>query len=306
MQAPRIAVLGAGTMGAGIAQAAALAGSPVRLRDVSPEFLQRGLDAIVQSLAKGVEKGKVPAEAAAAARARVQPTTDLAAAVADADVVIEAVPESLDLKRRVFADAEAAAPETAVLASNTSSLSITAIAAGLKEPSRVVGMHFFNPVPVMKLVEVVRGRESSTRAVERVVDLARAMGKEPIVVRDSPGFATSRLGVAIGLEAIRMVEEAVASPDDIDKAMTLGYNHPMGPLRLTDLVGLDVRLAIAEHLAREIGPRFEPPRLLRDMVAAGSLGQKTGRGFYEWAKPPSQAARERSSPSPPPVRSGNG
>jgi 3-hydroxybutyryl-CoA dehydrogenase len=278
----KVAVLGAGTMGHGIAQVAALAGADVRLRDVDDAAVARGLAGIRASLAKAVEKQKATREQADAALARIQATTDLAAAVRDADLVVEAVPEKLDLKRAVFAEVARHARADAVLASNTSSLGIGDIAAGLPHPERVVGMHFFNPVPVMKLVEVVHARSTSEGTTRRVADVAKAWGKEAILVRDSPGFATSRLGVAIGLEAIRMLEEGVASAEDVDKAMTLGYNHPMGPLRLTDLVGLDVRLHIAEHLARTLGPRFEPPALLRAMVKEGKLGQKSGRGFYAW------------------------
>jgi 3-hydroxybutyryl-CoA dehydrogenase len=278
----RAAVLGAGTMGQGIAQVCAQAGLQVRLFDVAPAALERGLKGIDDFLAKGVAKGKLSSEDAAATRARVSGATALGAACAGADVVIEAAPERLELKRSLFVEAAAAAPAGALLASNTSSLAIGAIAAGVPAPERLVGMHFFNPVPLMSLLEVVRGPASSQAAVDAAVALGRRLGKEPIVVRDAPGFASSRLGVAIGLEAIRMVEEGVASAADIDKAMELGYRHPMGPLRLTDLVGLDVRLGIAEYLARELGPRFEPPRLLREMVAAGKLGKKSGAGFYRW------------------------
>ena len=281
----RVAVLGAGTMGHGIAQVAALAGSDVTLRDVDEASLERGVAGIRRSLDKAVEKGKATAEAAKEALGRIRTTTDLVAAVEKADLVVEAVPERLDLKRAVFADVARSAPRDAILATNTSSIPIGAIAEALppQERARLVGMHFFNPVPVMKLVEVVRGADTSPAVVASVVALAARMGKETIVVRDSPGFATSRLGVALGLEAIRMLEEDVASAEDIDKAMTLGYAHPMGPLRLTDLVGLDVRLHIAEGLAKSLGPRFEAPALMRRMVAQGRLGQKSGQGFYEWA-----------------------
>jgi len=200
--------------------------------------------------------------------------------------VIEAIPESLDLKRTVFGKLAAAARPDVLLASNTSSLSITRIAEVVKGPERVVGMHFFNPPPVMKLLEVVRGERTSPATVELAVGLGRRFDKEPIVVKDSPGFASSRLGVCLGLEAIRMVEEGVASPEDIDKAMELGYRHPMGPLRLTDLVGLDVRLAIGDALCKELGTdRFRPPELMRRMVREGKLGQKSGQGFYRWDKP---------------------
>lgn len=280
----RIAVLGAGTMGHGIAQTAAVAGCDVVLRDVNDAAVEKGLLGVKRGLDKAVEKGKSTPEAAKAALARVHATTDLASAVERADVVIEAVPERVDLKRSVFDEVRRSAPASAVLATNTSSLPIASIAEALPvaERGRLVGMHFFNPVPLMKLVEIVRSEWTSDESTARVVALAQTMGKETIVVRDSPGFATSRLGLAIGLEAIRMVEENVASVEDIDKAMTLGYNHPMGPLRLTDLVGLDVRLHIADGLAKTLGPRFEPPSLLRKMVVEGRLGQKSGQGFYRW------------------------
>ncbi|HLE96038.1 MAG TPA: 3-hydroxyacyl-CoA dehydrogenase family protein, partial [Candidatus Thermoplasmatota archaeon] len=243
---------------------------------------EAGLARVRSNLVKGVEKGKVTTAERDAVLARLRGTTDLAAAVRDADLVVEAVPERLDLKRAVFRETDAAAPRRAILATNTSSLPVSEIAACTTRPERVLGLHFFNPPHLMKLLEVVTHAGLDAAVLEAAVAFARAAGKEPIVVKDAPGFATSRLGVAIGLEAIRMLEEGVASAEDIDKAMTLGYNHPMGPLRLTDLVGLDVRLGIAEHLARTLGPRFEPPALLRQMVKEGRLGQKTGRGFYTW------------------------
>jgi len=279
-----VAVLGAGTMGHGIAQVAALAGCEVMLRDVDDAAVAKGMQGIRRSLEKAVEKGKATKQAASEALGRVKPTTDLEAALRKADLVVEAVPERMELKRQVFADALRMAPPHAILASNTSSLPIGEIAASLPTQARhrVVGLHFFNPVPIMKLVEVVRAPATSPEVVDAAVALAARLGKEAIVVRDAPGFATSRLGVALGLEAIRMLEEEVASAEDIDKAMTLGYNHPMGPLRLTDLVGLDVRLHIAEGLSRSLGARFEPPALLRRMVAEGRLGQKSGQGFYKW------------------------
>jgi 3-hydroxybutyryl-CoA dehydrogenase len=281
---PRVTVLGAGTMGAGIAQVCAQAGSQVVLRDVRDDLVARGIATIRGFLDKGVEKGKVDAGQRAATLARLTTATDLAAAVEAADLVVEAVPEQLDLKRRVFAEVAAACRRDAVLATNTSSLSLQRIFEGLPGPERCVGMHFFNPVPIMALLEIVRPAAAADAVLERVRGYAVEIGKEPIVVRDSPGFATSRLGVCIGLEAIRMVEAEVASPADIDKAMELGYRHPMGPLRLTDLVGLDVRLAIADYLRQELdSPVFEAPRLLREMVAAGRLGKKSGQGFYDWS-----------------------
>jgi 3-hydroxybutyryl-CoA dehydrogenase len=278
----RAAVLGSGTMGHGIAQVLAAAGIEVRLYDVAEELLDKGLARIRKNLDKGVEKGKVGAETRDAALALLSGTTELEAAVDGVDVVVEAVPERLDLKRELFERLGAALGPEVLLATNTSSLPITAIASAARHPERVTGMHFFNPVHIMKLVEVVEAEASSEEAVALGLALARRMGKEPIRVKDSPGFASSRLGLVIGLEAIRMVEAGVASAEDIDKAMTLGYGFPMGPLRLTDLVGLDVRLSIAEYLAEEIGPHFAPPALLREKVERGELGKKSGRGFYAW------------------------
>ncbi len=276
------AVLGAGTMGHGIAQVCAQAGMEVRLYDISEEALERGLAGIAASLERLVRKGRLEAERAQEIRAAVRPEVELREACRDAALVVEAVPESLELKQRVFRQVEAVAPADALLASNTSSLSVAAIGSALAHPERFLGLHFFNPVPVMPLLEIVRGGETADETVAVARDLARRLGKEPIVVRDAPGFASSRLGIALAMEAIRMVEEGVASPEAIDRAMELGYRHPMGPLRLTDLVGLDVRLGIAEYLCRALGERFRPPELLQRMVAEGRLGKKSGRGFYEW------------------------
>jgi 3-hydroxybutyryl-CoA dehydrogenase len=268
-------------MGRGIAQVGAQSGYRVRLTDVDAGALDAALERIRAGLDRAVERGRVDAAGRDAALALLVAEPDLAAAATGAQLVIEAVPERLDIKRAVLATAAAAAPG-ALLASNTSSLSIADIAAGLPDPSRVVGMHFFNPVPAMKLCEVVHHAGSSPESVAQARAVAERMGKTAVVVRDAPGFASSRLGIALGMEAIRMVEEEVASPADIDAAMKLGYGHPMGPLELTDLVGLDVRLAIAEYLTSRLGPRFTPPALLRRMVADGSLGAKSGRGFYQW------------------------
>ena len=278
-----IAVIGAGTMGRGIAQTAACAGYRVVLVDADPGALSGGLAAIERALAMMVEKGKFTAAGKDTATALLAHASTLEDGVKNAGLVIEAVPESVELKQRIFRALHAAAPSSAILASNTSSLSIASIAAATGRPAQVVGMHFFNPVPVMPLLEIVRAVETSDATIAAAVHVAARLGKDAIVVRDSPGFATSRLGVLLGLEAIRMVEAGVASAEDIDKAMTLGYKHPMGPLRLTDLVGLDVRLAIAEHLHRELGSEaFRPPELMRKMVKDGALGKKTGRGFYRW------------------------
>jgi 3-hydroxybutyryl-CoA dehydrogenase len=278
----QLTILGTGTMGRGIAYLSAVAGYETVLFDADPAALDGAHAALESILRKGVEKSKITESAAAAALARVQLIPDLEPAVSGADLIIEAVPESYDLKVELFAQADLFCGPDTILASNTSSISITKLASNVERRDRFVGMHFFNPPHVMKLVEIVRGERTSDATIEQVREIAEKMGKTAIVVRDSPGFATSRLGVAIGLEAIRMFEEGVGSAADIDRAMELGYNHPMGPLRLTDLVGLDVRLGIAEYLASTLGARFEPPQLLRDMVAQGKLGRKTGEGFYKW------------------------
>jgi 3-hydroxybutyryl-CoA dehydrogenase len=279
----KITVIGAGTMGHGIAHVAAMAGYRVVLFDVSAEALAKGMNAIRANLEKGVEKGKVAPEARDAALGRLEPASDLVVACQDAEVVVEAVPERLELKRSIFTQLGAATGPDTLLATNTSSLPVAEIASAVGDPARVVGMHFFNPVHLMPLLEIVRAVDTSDASIARARSAGEAMGKECIVVRDSPGFATSRLGLVLGLEAMRMVEQGVASPEDIDKAMTLGYRHPVGPLRLTDLVGLDVRLAIAEHLHDTLGTEtFRPPEILRTMVAEGRLGKKSGRGFYEW------------------------
>ena len=280
---PHVAILGAGTMGHGIAAVAALAGCGVTLADADGARVADALSRIRQSYDKAVERGKATAAARDAALARIAPTSDTLTAAGGADIVIEAIPEQLEAKQRLFAELEHQVREDALLASNTSSLSITAIASVLHHRDRMLGLHFFNPVPVMRLLEIVRGADTGDAAVARARAFAALLGKEPIVVCDTPGFATSRLGVVLGLEAIRMLEQGVASAEDIDRAMELGYNHPMGPLRLTDLVGLDVRLAIAEHLHESLGgDAYRPPALLREKVARGELGRKSGQGFYRW------------------------
>jgi 3-hydroxybutyryl-CoA dehydrogenase len=271
-----VGVVGAGRMGVGIAHVFAMAGSDVRILDADPAAVARAEDTMQRYAVRA--NGDADGD-----RASVTFVADVQA-LAGADLVIEAVPEDVALKRAVLAQVEAAVGPGTWLASNTSSLSIDALAASLRRPERVCGLHFFNPVPSSALVEIVRGTMTHHDLVVAARDWVASLGKTAIVVRDSPGFASSRLGLALGLEAIRMVEEDVASPADIDEAMVLGYRHPMGPLRLTDLVGLDVRLGIAEHLHRELGERFSPPELLRRMVAEGRLGRKTGRGFYEWSE----------------------
>ena len=278
----QIAVIGSGTMGRGIAYLSATAGYDTVIHDVDSGALDAAKASVESTLRKGVEKGRIADSAAKDAIKRVHVVAELEPAVHGADLIIEAVPESFDLKKDLFAQADLFCSEETILASNTSSLSITSLASNVERRDRFVGLHFFNPPHAMKLIEIVRGERTSDATISEVREVATKMGKESIIVRDSPGFATSRLGVAIGLEAIRMLEEGVASAADIDRAMELGYNHPMGPLRLTDLVGLDVRLGIAEYLASTLGPRFEPPALLRQMVADGRLGKKTGRGFYDW------------------------
>jgi 3-hydroxybutyryl-CoA dehydrogenase len=279
----RIAVIGAGTMGRGIAQSVALAGYRVVLVDADAGALDRATTFLRSVLETLVEKGKIKAAESDAAWSLVSTASNLAQGVSEADLSIEAIPESLELKLSVFREMDQAAPGHAILATNTSSLPVGKIAAATRRQERVVGMHFFNPVPVMPLLEIVRAEKTSDATIAAAVTVASRLGKDPIVVRDTPGFATSRLGVLLGLEAIRMLEAGVASAEDIDKAMTLGYRHPMGPLRLTDLVGLDVRLAIAEHLHSELrSEAFRPPELMRRMVAEGKLGKKSGLGFYRW------------------------
>ncbi len=270
-------------MGHGIAHVAAQVGIRVHLYDAVRGGAQSGLAKIQKNLDKGVELGKVAAADRDAAIARITAFDELAPACAEVDCVIEAVPEILELKREIFTALDTIGSPHALLATNTSSLPISEIARSLRDPSRFVGMHFFNPVHLMKLVEVVRHAGSAPAAVELAVALAQKLGKSPIVVADSPGFASSRLGLVIGLEAMRMVEQNVASAADIDTAMKLGYGHPMGPLELTDLVGLDVRLGIAEYLSTAVGPTFTPPEILRAKVLAGQLGKKSGEGFYRWS-----------------------
>nr|WP_328815353.1 3-hydroxyacyl-CoA dehydrogenase family protein [Nonomuraea cypriaca] len=267
-----VAVIGGGRMGAGIAQVFLARGDHVTVQEPRAEAARRR---IAEGLAVAESKGVADKEAALA-------RLTMGTVPAEAELVIEAVPEDPALKADVLGEAESRVSAQTVLASNTSSLSIAELAAALQRPEHLIGLHFFNPVPVQPLVEIVVTPSTPGDVLERARQYVERLGKTSVVVNDSPGFATSRLGVLLGLEAIRMVEEGVASPEDIDAAMALGYGHPMGPLRLSDLVGLDVRLAIAEYLHARLGPRFEPPRLLRDKVAAGELGRKSGKGFYQW------------------------
>ncbi len=282
MKIENVGVIGAGTMGHGIAHVSAQAGMKVILYDVTLALAEAGRAKIEKNLSIGVEKQKVTPHDRDATLARIT-TSERLQALQDCQLVIEAAPEKLALKQDLFKQLSASCAPSTILASNTSSLSLTEIAAAATNPQRVVGLHFFNPVHLMKLLEVVRAFQTSDETLELARQYGAAIGKELIVVKDSPGFASSRLGVALGLEATRMVEEGVASAEDIDRAMKLGYGHPMGPLALGDLVGLDIRLAIAEYLYAETGsPTFRPPQLLKKMVRAGKLGKKTGEGFYKY------------------------
>ena len=279
----KIAVIGAGTMGHGIAQVAAMAGYKVALYDIQQDFVDHGIESIGKNLGKGVQKGKVDPVLMEESLKRIVGTIDLSTAAADAQLVVEAIPEKMELKTDLFGKLEAICAPECIFGSNTSSLSIGRIAAATQRADRFIGMHFFNPVHIMKLLEIVIAPDTSEATLASVKDVGAKLGKDCIVVKDFPGFATSRLGVCIGLEAIRMVEQGVASAEDIDKAMTLGYAHPMGPLRLTDLVGLDVRLNIADYLHKELSSEvFKAPELMRQMVKEGKLGKKSAQGFYKW------------------------
>ncbi|MFF4586013.1 3-hydroxyacyl-CoA dehydrogenase family protein [Streptomyces sp. NPDC001388] len=277
-----VGVIGGGRMGAGVAQSFAAAGSRVVVVERDGAAAAAALERITGGLRQAAERGTLggPSDLDVPDRVRVVPS--IAALPHDTDLVVEAVPENAALKAEVLAAAERVVHDDCVLASNTSSLSVTGLSAVLERPGRFLGMHFFNPVPVSDLVELVLARDTGAAALGAAIRWTHALGKQEVVVQDSPGFASSRLGLALGLEAIRMVEEGVADPEAIDTAMRLGYRHPMGPLRLTDVVGLDVRLAIAEHLHATLGERFAPPRLLREKVARGELGRKSGQGFYRW------------------------
>ena len=282
MNVRTIAVLGAGTMGHGVAHAAAAAGFATRLYDVSGAQLDNARNTVDGILRKAVELGKLTAEEADAAMARLVTTPDVSQALADVDLVIETAPERIDIKVQLFAAIEAHAPARAIVASNTSALSITEMAGTLSDPSRVAGMHFFNPVHKMKLVEIVRALESSERSLATIEAVARQMGKETVLVREAPGFITTRVNASIGNEAFYMLMEGVASARDIDKALKLGLNHPMGPFELVDLVGLDTRLSILEYLHRSMGEKYRPCPLLTQYVKAGRLGKKVGKGVYEY------------------------
>jgi len=282
MPISRITVLGAGTMGHGIAHAGIAGGYQTRMYDVSDAAVAKGRAAIEQIVQKSVELGRLSASDADAAIQRLAPTTNLTEALHDADMVIEAAPEKIDVKLPLFAEIERHAPAAAVIASNTSALSITELAGSLRNPSRVAGMHFFNPVHKMKLIEIVQALESAPATLEALEIVAKRMGKETVLVRESPGFITTRVNASIGNEAFYMLMEGVASARDIDKALKLGLNHPMGPFELVDLVGLDTRLSILEYLHRSLGEKYRPCPLLAQYVKAGRLGRKVGKGVYEY------------------------
>jgi 3-hydroxybutyryl-CoA dehydrogenase len=277
-----IAVLGAGTMGQGIAQVSATHGHFTYVYDSVPGKAAQALETTAAQLERLVAKGRISSDSSTRALGCMRATETVRDACALASVVIEAAPEDMSLKVALLGEAMAHAPMHSILASNTSSLSLTELGGRLGAPERTLGLHFFNPPPVMELLEIVKGMRTSPEVVDRAIHFARDLDKTPIVVKDTPGFASSRLGVILGAEAIRMLESGVASAHDIDRAMELGYRHPMGPLKLTDLVGLDVRLSILEYLHEEIGEQFRPPQLMRAMVRAGKLGKKTGEGFYVW------------------------
>jgi len=280
-----VAVIGSGTMGSGIAQVCAQTGWETRLYDAFPESLDKGMNSIDEFWKSGIRRGKNTEEQVKDWSEKLVPCGNLEDALSGVDLVIEAVPEKIDLKRSIFQKIEELAPENAILATNTSGLRISEIASVVKNPERVVGMHFFNPVPIMKLLEVIKHDSSSGDTIDEVIEIGEEMGKTTIVVSDIPGFATSRLGVVLGNEAIRMLAEGVASASDIDTAMKLGYKHPMGPLELSDLVGLDVRRDILNNLAESFNdPSYLPHPLLVRLVESGELGKKTGRGIYNWSE----------------------
>ena len=284
MRIGTVAVIGAGTLGAGIAQVCAQTGWQTRLYDAFPEGLQKGMDSISAFWEKGIARGKTTEQQKSEWSANLSLPGDMSAAVSGADLVIEAVPEVMELKQSIFSQLEEMAPPHAILATNTSGLQIGDIASATECPERVIGMHFFNPVPLMALLELVRHESCSDDTVEAAQSIGSAMGKETILVRDVPGFATSRLGVVLGNEAIRMLADGVASASDIDTAMRLGYKHPMGPLELSDLVGLDVRRDILNNLAEAFDDeRYLPHPMLDRLVEAGNLGRKVGKGIYDWS-----------------------
>jgi len=282
MAIKRIAVMGAGTMGNGIAQVAAMSGFDVVMRDVDDQSIARGLELINRSLARFAKSGRLTEQQVQEVRARIKTTTDLAAALDGADYVMEAIPELIDLKRALFKHMDELAPPDLILGTNTSQLSITSIAAATKHPERVIGTHWFNPPVMMRLIEVVKGVETAEQTLETTLDLCQKLGKETVVCRDSQGFITSRAIMAFRLECIRILEEGIATKEDIDKAIKLGFNHPMGPFELSDFNGLDIGYHSALAMTEVFGERFRPPMIYRTMINAGRLGRKTGKGWYEY------------------------
>jgi 3-hydroxybutyryl-CoA dehydrogenase len=288
MDIETVGVVGAGTMGRGIAYAAAIAGYRTVLQDVSAKTLQESLAWIRHSLDEGVSRGKVDAATRATALAAITTSSRVADAIGNADLIIEAIPEVMEMKIELFRIFDRHANPAAILASNTSSLSITEMSEATNNPERCIGMHFFNPVPKMRLLELIRTAKTSQETIDKCYEVARLMGKEVVLVNESPGFVTTRINALIGNEAFNMLEAGVASAEDIDKALKLGLNHPMGPFELGDLVGLDVRLKILEYLHEKLGEKYRPNSLLRKYVREGRLGRKTGRGVYVYDPPKTQ------------------
>ncbi len=282
MEIKQVAVLGSGLMGSGIAQVAAATGYQVKMRDVSEELLDKGMQRVRKSLDRLVKSGKLEQEDADQVMEGITTTTNLVEAVEGVQLVIEAVPENLELKKEIFAELDRLCPEETILASNTTELSITDIASATRRADKVIGMHWFNPAPIMRLVEIVAGVDTSEETVEVIQEVSQKMGKETVLVKDAQGFVTSRVLAAHMMECMRVLEEGVASAEDIDKAVRLGLNYPMGPFELADYVGLDTLAFAAEGLTEAFGDRFRPPQIMKKLVEAGHLGRKTGQGFYDY------------------------